>query len=233
MAAPVSPGSRLLAAQPAQAGWLSRFNAQLARNACDYDALRGILNGEIGQRTQTLRTLQSQAARAGLSAANLAIVNADFAALLADLQSLQSRVDAEATVAGFQTERDALAAQDRMLSTVSSWVQVLRGVGAIASQVGPLTTFENQLEASLAAAPPSFWKNRAQALVNQLQTYLSRGQDAVGSALVTLMGVSVAGLETGSARKAISAAQRDSFAASWKFFNAWWSGLLARYLLGH
>jgi hypothetical protein len=213
--------------------WLRRFNDQLVRDPCDFAALRAILSGEIGQRVQALRTLQSQVGRLGLSSANAGLVAADLAALLADVQGLQARVDVEATVAGFTADRDAVAAQSQMLGTVSSWLQAIRGAQAALNRVGPLTSLQNRIEGWIAAAQPSWLKSRAQVFLGLMKADLSAGKSTAGSALSSLLGVSVSSLESGKARTIATKAQRDTWVACWRFFRAWVVGLWAARMLGH
>jgi hypothetical protein len=240
-----SSGGATSASQPAAADpqktsvsqgsgdWLRRFNDQLVRDPCNFAALRAILSGEIGQRAQALRSLQSQVARLGLSSANAAIVAADLAALLADVQGLQSRVDGEATVAGFKADRDAVAAQSRMLATASSWLCAIRGAQGALNQVGPLTSLQNRIEGWIATARPSWLKNRAQAFLGLMKADLSAGTSIAGSALNSLLGVSVSSLASGKARTIVATAQRNTWVALWRFFQAWVVGLWAARMLGH
>jgi hypothetical protein len=211
--------------------WLRRFDDQLVRDRCDFTALRGILTAELGRRTQALQSLQALAARSGLSSA--AVVAADLGALLTDVRSLQSRVDAEATVSGFEADRDALAARSQMLATASSWLQAIRGAQAVLDRAAPLTGLESRIEGWIATARPSWTRNQAQVFLTLMKGDLATARSMAGSALSSLLGVSVSNLESGKARTAVSAAQRTSYLASWKLFQAWMVGLWAARMLGH
>jgi len=208
---------------PASSTWLKSY--------CAIDPLRKTLDTEISGRIGGLQDLIKDVAKSGLDASDQTQVDTELNSLIADLQTLKTKVDGETTLAALQADYQTLAGKGHIYRTVELWVNLLVSSEKLIAAGPALVTLESKIAAEIAAAPEVPETADAQVFLNDMKLAVSEGEGLAAPLPATLLAITPAELASGSADVTLSGADITLSRASWDLWLARWSAACAAHEL--
>jgi hypothetical protein len=206
-----------------------RFNDAWTKVYCQIDPLRAALDKQISGRISSLQDVITKTGKSGLGASDLAIVDSELNSLIADLNALKGKVDAETTLASLQADLQTFNANTKLFGTATQWVQLLVGAEKLIASEPDLATLQAKVAAEVAGAPAGPETADAQLYVNNMNLAIAAGKSLVAPLPAMLLAITPAQLADGSADATLTSARATLFRATWDFQLARWSAQWAEH----
>jgi hypothetical protein len=211
------------------AAWRAHFQVGITKQFCSIPPLRAELDRLIAGKIKSLQDMVGQVGSApGLSAAGKTTIDGELNSLIADLQALKTKVDAETTLAALQADLATLTGKAHLYRTVAVWVRLIIEAENVISAGPGLVSLENTIAGQIAAAPPGPETTDAQTFLDNMKLSATQAETLAGPIPAMLLAITPAQLASGAADTTITKANVDLFQAMWDLKLAHWSAFWAQ-----
>jgi hypothetical protein len=210
------------------ADWRARFQVD-TKQFCTIPPLRNELDRLIGAKIKSLQGLVGQVGGiSGLSASDKSAIDSELNSLIADLQALKTKVDAETTLAALQADLATLTGNAHLYRSVTVWVRLITEAESVIAAGPGLATLESTIASQIAAAPPGPETTDAQTFLDNMKLSVTEAEGLAGPLPAMLLAITPAQLASGAADTTLAKANVDLFHAMWDLKLAHWAATWAQ-----
>ncbi len=213
-------------------GLSDKVHGRMLEVACSIDGLRTATSKHAANDIRSLQRLLAKVATSKtLTDSERATLTAELNGLIAQLQVLKAKIDAETTLEGLQADSTALSTLFRSFGPVVKQVNLVMAADSVIAAGPKFEALETRLASLIAAAPAGTDTSKAQALLDDIKKQVAEAESLVGSLPATLLALTTAQLQAGAgdqvlkdartalekARKDLRTAQKDAHAITQLF----------------
>jgi hypothetical protein len=197
--------------------WTGRAAENLRNKLCTVDGLKTALDNEIARREKALQGLITYVGKVSiLSTADAATLTGELNSLIADLQTLKSKVDAETTVPDLQADLKLLQSNLTVYRTVWMWVHLVVGAEYTSSAGTLFDKVATKIAAEIATAQGLGKDTTAvQTLLDAMNASVTQAEGLAQPVSATLLALTPSQLADGSAAPVLKSAS-STLMQAWK-----------------
>lgn len=214
-------------------GWGRTFDKTVQAELCSVQAIQTAADKKIASQIKSLENLAVQVGKiTGLSSADQGVLTGEINGLIANLNALKAKIDAETTLAGAQADLVTLSNDAVYARSIGYQVRLIACAESAIAQGPKLQTLATSLAGQIAAAPSGIDTTEAQARLTDMKAKIAAGEALAGPLPANLLALTPAQLQAGK-RPTLAKAGADLWQASfdlWKAHND--AGIIAWILAG-
>ncbi len=201
--------------------WPAMFKGEWAKVYCSPATLKPAADNQITREIARLQALSGAIGKdASLSVSEKAVLTGEIGKLVATLQSLKTKIDAETTLTAVQADYVNLTAAFKADRNVSSWIKLILGVDEMTADGKALDLQAIQFAAQIAALPVGTDTAEVQALLADLKTNSTAAQGLVAPLHAQLLALNPSNVASGAAATSLHQIRVTAFLASWDLARA-------------
>lgn len=200
-----------------QHGWSSKTQSRMLEVACSIEGLRTATSKHAANDIRSLQRLLAKVAKSTtLTDSHRAALTAEINGLIAQLQALKVKIDAETTLEGLQADATALSKLFKGFHPVVKQVGLVMAADGVIAAGPKFDALETKFAALIAAAPAGTDTSKAQALLDDMKKQVAEAETLAGPLPAALLALTPAQFQAGAgdqvlkdARTALGKAQKD------------------------
>ncbi len=215
-------------------GWGRTFDKTVQAELCSVQTIQTAADKKIASQIKSLGSLDVRVGKiTGLSSADQAVLTGEINGLIASLNALKAKIDAETTLAGAQADLVTLSNDSVYARSIGYQVRLIACAESAIAQGPKLQTLATTLAGQIAAAPSGIDTAKAQTYLTDMNAKIAAAEALAGPLPASLLALTPAQLQAGKGNPTIAKAGADLWQASfdlWKAHND--AGIIAWILAG-
>ncbi len=202
-------------------GWGRTFDKTVRAELCSVQAIQTAADKKIASQIKWLGSLAVQVGKiTGLSSADQAVLTGEINGLIANLNALKAKIDAETTLAGAQADLVTLSNDAVYARSIGYQVRLIACAESAIAQGPKLQTLATTLAGQIAAASSGIDTAEAQAHLADMNAKIAAGEALAGPLPATLLALTPAQLQAGKGNPTLAKAGADLWQASFDLWKA-------------
>lgn len=202
-------------------GWGRSFDKTVQAELCSVQAIQTAADKKIASQIKSLGSLAVRVGKiTGLSSADQAVLTGEINGLIASLNALKAKIDAETTLAGAQADLVTLSKDAVYARSIGYQVRLIACAESDIAQGPKLQTLATTLAGQIAAAPSGIDTAEAQAHLADMNAKIAAGEALAGPLPATLLALTPAQLQAGKGNPTLAKAGADLWQASFDLWKA-------------